>query len=38
MLRILQRRFDGLHIQLYPVRVQGDEAAAEIARGPAPFQ
>ena len=33
MLRILQRRFDGLHIQLYPVRVQGDEAAAEIARG-----
>ena len=33
MLRVLQRRFDGLHIQLYPVRVQGDEAAAEIARG-----
>ena len=33
MLRILQRRFDGLHIQLYPVRVQGEEAAGEIARG-----
>ena len=33
MLRILQRRFDGLHIQLYPVRVQGEEAAVEIARG-----
>ena len=33
MLRILKRRFDGLHILLYPVRVQGEEAAGEIARG-----
>jgi exodeoxyribonuclease VII large subunit len=33
MVRILQRRFDGLHVLLYPVRVQGDGAAEEIARG-----
>ncbi len=32
MLRILQRRFDGLHVLIFPVRVQGEEAAAEIAR------
>ncbi len=30
MLRILERRFPGLHLILYPVRVQGDGAAAEI--------
>ena len=32
MLRILQRRFDGLHVLIFPVRVQGEEAAAEITR------
>ena len=30
MLRILERRFSGLHLLLYPVRVQGEGAAAEI--------
>ena len=33
MLRILGRRFPGLHILLYPARVQGEGAAAEICRG-----
>ena len=33
MLRIIERRFPGLHIRLFPVRVQGDGSAAEIARG-----
>jgi exodeoxyribonuclease VII large subunit len=33
MLQILRRRFVNLHVCLYPVRVQGDGAAAEIARG-----
>jgi len=33
MLRVLERRFPGLHVRLYPVRVQGDGAAEEIARG-----
>ena len=33
MLRILERRFDGLHIQLYPVQVQGEGAAEQIANG-----
>jgi exodeoxyribonuclease VII large subunit len=33
MLRILERRFPGLHIQLYPTRVQGEGAAEEIAAG-----
>ncbi len=33
MLQILRRRFANLHIYLYPVRVQGDGAAEEIARG-----
>lgn len=33
MLRILGRRFPGLHVRLYPVRVQGPGAAAEIAEG-----
>ena len=33
MLRIVERRFPGLHIRLFPVRVQGDGSAAEIASG-----
>ena len=33
MLRILERRFDGLHIRLYPVQVQGEGAAEQIANG-----
>src|SRR5919109_2451011 len=33
MLQILRRRFANLHVCIYPVRVQGDGAAAEIARG-----
>lgn len=33
MLRILERRFDGLHILLYPAQVQGDGAARQIAAG-----
>ena len=33
MLQILRRRFANLQVCLYPVRVQGDGAAAEIARG-----
>ncbi|MGH9736173.1 MAG: exodeoxyribonuclease VII large subunit [Candidatus Acidiferrales bacterium] len=32
MLRVLNRRFKNLHLQIYPVNVQGDGAAAEIAR------
>src|SRR5580704_9839874 len=31
ILNILKRRFAGLHVQIYPVKVQGDGAAAEIA-------
>ena len=31
MLRILERRFENLHIILYPVRVQGEGASSEIA-------
>ena len=31
VLRILRRRFPNVHVLLYPVRVQGDEAPAEIA-------
>lgn len=30
ILRILRRRFPNLHLKLYPVRVQGDGAAADI--------
>jgi len=30
MLRILERRFENLHILLYPVRVQGEGASSEI--------
>jgi len=33
MLRILTRRFPGLHIVLYPVRVQGEGAAEQIRQG-----
>ena len=33
MLRILERRFDGLHVQLYPALVQGEGAAKQIAAG-----
>jgi exodeoxyribonuclease VII large subunit len=33
MLHILRRRFANVHVCLYPVRVQGDGAAIEIARG-----
>ena len=33
MLRILERRFRGLWIRLYPVRVQGRGSASEIAAG-----
>jgi exodeoxyribonuclease VII large subunit len=33
MLQILRRRFVNLHVCLYPVRVQGDGAAEEIAQG-----
>jgi exodeoxyribonuclease VII large subunit len=31
ILNVLGRRFDNLHIQIYPVRVQGATAASEIA-------
>ena len=33
ILRVLKRRFANLHVQLYPVKVQGDGAAGEIAAG-----
>jgi exodeoxyribonuclease VII large subunit len=33
MLQILRRRFVNLHVCVYPVRVQGDGAAEEIAQG-----
>lgn len=31
ILRVLKRRFANVHVQLYPVRVQGDGAASDIA-------
>src|SRR2546430_3483788 len=31
VLHVLRRRFEGLHVQFYPVRVQGDAAAHKIA-------
>lgn len=31
ILRVLKRRFANVHVQLYPVKVQGDGAAVEIA-------
>lgn len=33
MLQILERRFPGLHIRLYPAQVQGNGSVAEICRG-----
>jgi exodeoxyribonuclease VII large subunit len=33
MLQIIERRFENIHLLLYPVRVQGDGAASEIAKG-----
>jgi len=33
MLHILERRFDNVHILLYPVRVQGEGASLEISEG-----
>ena len=33
MLHILQRRFDNIHVLLYPARVQGEGAWQEIAQG-----
>lgn len=33
MLNVIGRRFAGVHILLYPARVQGDEAAPEIVAG-----
>ena len=32
VVRILRRRFPNVHLTLYPVRVQGEEAAAEIVK------
>src|ERR1700676_2331330 len=31
ILRVLKRRFPNVHVQIYPVRVQGDGAAGDIA-------
>jgi exodeoxyribonuclease VII large subunit len=31
ILRVLKRRFANVHVQLFPVKVQGDGAAAEVA-------
>src|ERR1051325_4745196 len=31
ILNVLRRRFEGLHVQIYPVRVQGSSAGHEIA-------
>lgn len=33
MLQIIERRFENVHLLLYPVRVQGEGAASEIAKG-----
>jgi len=33
LLRVMRRRFRNLNVEIYPVRVQGDGAAAEIVRG-----
>lgn len=37
MLKVLTRRFPGLHIRLFPAQVQGEGAAEQIARGVAYF-
>lgn len=33
MARVIERRFPAAHIRLYPARVQGADAAADVARG-----
>lgn len=33
ILQILERRFPGLHIRLYPAQVQGDGSAAQVCQG-----
>jgi exodeoxyribonuclease VII large subunit len=33
MIHVIERRFENVHIYLYPVRVQGEEASQEIAEG-----
>ena len=33
MLHIIERRFENVHLLLFPVRVQGEGAASEIAKG-----
>jgi exodeoxyribonuclease VII large subunit len=33
ILQVMFRRFPGMHVTIYPVRVQGEGAAQEIARG-----
>ncbi len=33
ILRVLKRRFANVHVQIYPVKVQGEGASAEIAAG-----
>lgn len=33
MLHVLERRFPGLHIRLFPALVQGEEAADDVVRG-----
>ena len=37
IIRILRRRFENLHLRLYPVRVQGEGAAEEIVEALAAF-
>jgi exodeoxyribonuclease VII large subunit len=37
MLRILERRFPGLHVRVYPALVQGEGAVEEVCRGLAWF-
>ncbi len=38
MVRILRRRYENLHLLLYPVRVQGDGAAEDVVEALAYFQ
>jgi len=33
MLRILERRFEGLHVRIYPAQVQGDGAVEDVVAG-----
>ncbi len=37
MLHVLERRFPGLHIRLFPAQVQGESAAAQVCEGLAYF-